>query len=669
MSSFSLRSPQRLAWAAVLALLTSQASSAAEAPVPIASFFGNPSMTEAKMAPDGRHVAVRVNSAGGHDQLGVIDLADHSVKVAAGFLDADVGRFEWVNDNRLIYDMHDKETAPGKPQYAPGLFAVNADGSQPRQLAKNYQQFAPDATEVDNKLPWYTFLLDQAGAQDSEWVWVKSIEFGKKTINDVTLIKLNTLSGRTETARGPAHAQRWWLDAKGAPALVTAIEDNIETLYALDAKTGAWRKVVSTDVYLGSAEAIEPVGYAPDGTLYVIGGGKRDKNALYTYDLANAKLADKPLVDLEEFDFHGDIITGGGKLLGVRYVVDSEATAWFDAGMKSTQAAVDKLLPGRINKLDVGTRAATPYVLVDSWSDRQPSVYLIYNRDTGKMFKIGEARPAIAPARMAAQELVTFKARDGRTIPTWVTVPDAAKGRKAPMVVLVHGGPYVRGHELSWNADSQFLASRGYVVLEPEFRGSTGFGFSHFRAGWKQWGLGMQDDIADATRWAIGQGIADPKRICIAGASYGGYATLMGLVRDPDLYKCGVEWAGVTDIDLLYTGTWLSDNDVSDAEKRYGMPTLVGDRVKDAAQFAATSPLKQAARITQPLLLAYGGADRRVPLHQGEQFYDAVRRTNKDVEWVVYGDEGHGWSLLETRLDFWGRVEKFLGRQIGPGAK
>ena len=237
------------------------------------------------------------------------------------------------------------------------------------------------------------------------------------------------------------------------------------------------------------------------------------------------------------------------------------------------------------------------------------------------------------------------------------------------MVVVVHGGPYVRGYEWRWSADSLFLASRGYVVLEPEYRGSTGYGEAHFRAGWKQWGLAMQDDIADATRWAIAEGIADPQRICIAGASYGGYATLMGLIRDPALYKCGIDWIGVTDIDLLYSGDWRGDSDLPDAYKRYGMPTLVGDPAKDAAQFAATSPLKQAARITQPLLLAYGGADRRVPLYHGRKFYDALRQTNKNVEWIVYEHEGHGWTLVETRVNFWGRVEKFLQKQIGKGGE
>jgi dipeptidyl aminopeptidase/acylaminoacyl peptidase len=176
----------------------------------------------------------------------------------------------------------------------------------------------------------------------------------------------------------------------------------------------------------------------------------------------------------------------------------------------------------------------------------------------------------------------------------------------------------------------------------------------------------MQNDVADGTRWAIAQGFADPKRICIAGASYGGYATLMGLVNDPDLYKCGVDWVGVTDINLMYTGTWLGNSDAADEWKK--MPEIIGDPVKDAAQLKATSPIEQAARITQPVLMAYGGVDHRVPLYHGQRFYDAVKRTNPNVEWVEYPEEGHGWRLEKNNIDFWGRVEKFLDKNIGKGA-
>jgi dipeptidyl aminopeptidase/acylaminoacyl peptidase len=269
--------------------------------------------------------------------------------------------------------------------------------------------------------------------------------------------------------------------------------------------------------------------------------------------------------------------------------------------------------------------------------------------------------PGINPLQMASTSFVRYKARDGREIPAYLTLPKGG-GTNLPMVVLVHGGPWVRGGHLEWNREVQFLASRGYAVLRPEFRGSVGFGVEHFRAGWKQWGQAMQDDVADGTRWAIERGVADPKRICIAGASYGGYATLMGLVNNPELFRCGVDWVGVTDINLLYD---LRFTNTSQEAKKYGLPVLVGDQAREAAMLKANSPLENAAKITQPLLLAYGGRDRTVPIEHGKKFYAAVKQGNPRAEWIEYAREGHGWAYERTQVDFWSRVEKFLGDNLG----
>lgn len=207
----------------------------------------------------------------------------------------------------------------------------------------------------------------------------------------------------------------------------------------------------------------------------------------------------------------------------------------------------------------------------------------------------------------------------------------------------------------------QFLASRGYAVLQPVFRGSTGFGAQHFKAGMKQWGLAMQNDVADGARWVIAQGFADPKRICIARPSYGGYAASMALVNDSDLFRCGVSWVGVTDPQLLFSVSW---SDITNESKKYGMTRLVGDPVADAALLKAVSPLEQAARIKRPLLLAYGAWDVRVPIIHGEKLRDALKPHNSKVEWLVHENEGHGWARPENRIDFWTRVEKFLAREL-----
>jgi dipeptidyl aminopeptidase/acylaminoacyl peptidase len=479
------------------------------------------------------------------------------------------------------------------------------------------------------------------------------------------LLLLNTFDARARGVPRPRDTKDWLLDQAGEPRLAMARKDNVESLHYRDPASGAWRAIGSARLVGGSSDLPSPLGFAPDGRLFVVSRGERDTTALHSFDLARGKPDEPPLLVTAGYDFQGELVATRDRLLGVRYVTDAEATHWFDPALRAVQADIDARLPATINRISVPLRAETAWVLVESYSDVQPPVFALYDTANKTFMQVGASHPHIEPARMGRQDMVRYKAGDGLEIPALLTLPAGGNGKNLPLVVLVHGGPYVRGSVWGWNAESQFLASRGYAVLEPAFRGSTGFGDRHFRAGWKQWGLAMQDDLADGARWAIAAGVADPKRICIAGASYGGYAALMGLVKHPALFKCGVNYVGVTDLNLLFNGHWSRLDDISDYARKYAMPDLIGDPVRDAAQFEATSPLKQAARITQPLLLAYGGADRRVPLYHGKKLRDAVSKTNRQVEWVVYESEGHGWALPQNRIDFWTRVEKFLDRTIG----
>jgi dipeptidyl aminopeptidase/acylaminoacyl peptidase len=199
-------------------------------------------------------------------------------------------------------------------------------------------------------------------------------------------------------------------------------------------------------------------------------------------------------------------------------------------------------------------------------------------------------------------------------------------------------------------------------VLEPEFRGSTGWGWKHYRASFKQWGRAMQDDLDDGMDWLVKEGTVDPKRVCIMGASYGGYAVMMGLARDPDRWRCGINAVGVTDINLMYDVAW---SDFADSTfMNYTAKDMLGDQVADAAQLKATSPLEQAARVRAPVLMAYGANDRRVPLVHGEKMHDALRAHNVPVEWVVYAGEGHGFLLEANRFDFYTRVARFLDAHL-----
>ena len=611
------------------------------------------------LSPTGRQLAVRTGLKGQRDVLAVVELSSRSAKVVAAYSDADIGNFQWVNENRLVYDLRDATQAPGYRDLGPGLYAVDNDGGRRVRLAdRDWRRLSPQ--------PWNTFLLSQTGSQDSDWIYVQRHVYDRSDEYQGTrLRRLNTVTGEAELiSEQDISASSFMLDFAGKPRLAYSRSDVDTHLLYLDPATGMWDQLVKYAHYADARNTITPLGFGPDGTLYVSAYAGEDTSTMRTLDLRTGTVSKEAVVASPGYDFDGSLV-GDTRLLGVRLTTDAEANAWFDPAMQTIQKAVDKALPHTNNLISVAKRSEVPWVLVESYSDVQPPQFFLFDTKTGLIDLIGEAYPKIRRASMGRQEVVRYKARDGLEIPGLLTLPAGGVRSNLPMVVLVHGGPWVRGASWGWNPQSQFLASRGYAVLEVEFRGSTGFGLKHFEAGMKQWGLAMQNDIADGTRWAIAQGIADPQRICIAGASYGGYAALMGLVNDPDLYRCAFEWLGVTDIELMYTGTWFSKSDASDAYLRYGMPLMIGDRDKDAAQLKATSPIKQAARIRQPLLLAYGSDDKRVPLYHGEKFYFAVTDSNPQVEWVVYDGEKHGWSLARNRIDFWKRVERFLGKHIG----
>lgn len=639
---------------------------------PIADFFSSDPISGAKLSPNARYLAARSGAPGRRDALVVVDLQANNAKVVASYNDADIGDFQWISNERLLFNTREKGVGQGNMRYAPGLYAVDRDGGRFVELADRTGYRATHGTRSTRKvLPWHTFMLGQEGAQDSEYVYVTSVNLDPGgEARSVDLLRLNTLTGSTQTVPRPvANVRSWALDHKGEPRLAMAQERDTTTLHYRDPSSQAWRVLASFPTFGDGSEALAPIGFASDGKLFVRArSGGRDTTSVHVLDPATGKIDPQPVLVTAGYDFDGGLVSNRDKVLGVRFRTDAESNEWLDPGMKTIQGSVDKLLPSTINIISVPAQPESPWVLVWSYSDVMPGTYSLYNTQTKLLNKIADVRPKINPKQMGRQQFIRYKARDGMDIPALLTLPPGAKRTGLPMVVLVHGGPWVRGASWRWHPYSQFLASRGYAVLEPEFRGSLGFGIKHFKASFKQWGLAMQDDVADGVRWAADKGIADIKRVCIAGASYGGYATLMGLVKDPDLYKCGINWVGVTDINLMYNGGWSFTNDMSDEYKAYGMPHMVGDPVKDAAQLKATSPIEQAARITQPLLLAYGGVDQRVPINHGTRFRDAVMRTNKNVEWIEYPEEGHGWSLPKNQVDFWGRVERFLDRHIGAGA-
>ena len=647
---------------AVLTAWVVMATAATAAPLPTELFFRNPAFGNAVLSPSGQLLAVTVGGKGGRDRLAVVNLQTMKVTDAASFDDADVQEFRWINDSRLVFNLGDRRLAPADQFLAPGAFAVNADGSQYRALVQRSNPFLRDPIER-RELPWNTFLVDQLGAQDNDDTYmVQPQQLSDKGADYVKLLRVNTFNLRATEIEAPLHSFQWLLDDRGELRAVRTEKDKLAALHWRDPASGQWRKLREFDRFNGAELVLQ--GIAPDGKLYVTSRANRDTTALYLYDPATDRLADKPLLASPQFDIAPTLIRRNERVVGARFLIDAVVTHWFDEEMKAHQAVVDKLLPATTNLLTPARRGDSPWMLLEAFSDVQPKHFLLYHAPTRRVTRLGAEHPEIKAADMSGMDLVRYRARDGLEIPAFLTLPRSAEVKKnLPLIVYVHGGPWARGPGWRWQGDVQFLASRGYAVLQPEFRGSVGFGDKHFRASFKQWGLSMQDDLADGARWAIAQGIADPKRICIMGASYGGYATLMGLAKDGDLFRCGVDWVGVSDILLMFDAHW---SDMSNEWKRYGMPMMIGDRQADADKLAATSPVNLAKRIQNPLLIGHGRVDRRVPIEHGKRLYDAVKPHNAQVEWVEYDKEGHGWSLPETEVDWWTRVEAFLARHIPP---
>ena len=647
--------------AAVLVVLPATPSWAATDKPDAAKFMAAPQMLGAMLSPDGLFLAMRTVAKHGRTVLTVLDLNTMAPTVVYGSDEADVGKVVWVNNERLAFDLNDRDKPEGKIDAAPGLFAVNRDGTSLRQLVERQYNFVKRSDDV-KLAPWNTFLLGGTSQRRGDEVLVVRPEaYDGKEVGYIKLLRMNTKTGRSESIDGPTHAVEWVADPQGNLRVAVTRQAEKGALLWRDPKTDQWRTLSEFNVYTGESD-FKVRHVAADGKLYVTAQRGSDKLAMWLINPATGEWSAKPLVQSPQFDVDAHVLAREDKVLGLRFTIDAEVTQWLDAEMAALQAQIDKVLPRTVNRLSVPWTGDAPWVLIEAFADVQPTLYFLFNRQTRKFTRLGAQRPDIVAKEMAAMEMVRFKARDGMEIPAWLSRPNGLeKQTNLPMVVLVHGGPFAPAPSWRWDAEVQFLTARGYAVLQPQFRGTMGFGAAHFRAGWRQWGKAMQNDLADATRWAIAQGIADPKRVAIAGGSYGGYATLMGLLRDPDLFRCGVAWVGVTDLDLLYSVNW---SDMSDSWKLHGMPALVGDRVKDAAELKENSPLTHAAEIKQPMLLAYGSADRRVPLVHGQAFRKAVGAGNAQLEWVVYDDEGHGWRAPASQIDFWNRTARFLDKQL-----
>lgn len=615
--------------------------------LPIDLFFKPAKIRNVALSPSGNYLAITTQNKSKQLELGIIDLAKPGkVNIIGKNDDMSVLDPVWITDDRLyftIYSQRDLADVRNGNQYA-----INRDGSRQMEIKETIYGTLDDGTN-DILIGKYSFTnADQS-------------------VSSVRLYRMDTLTMRlTDHLKDlqPKDVIGWLLDKENEPRFAFASSDDYTVVHYRAPGQKDWVEVTRF-------KYADPNAYSPafidgaTGQVYVTMNNRDGFSSLYRYDVSKRQVESEPFFEVKGYDVEAVAVRERKtkRLMGFYYETDAQSTVWLDEEMKAIQATIDQNMPATINRLNCRGESPKLVCVVRSFSDQQPDKYFLYRPDSQELALIGDTRPDINPEQMAKVELHRFKARDGLEIPVYVTTPAAKATGPRPTLVMIHGGPSARTGTWSWNRYNQFLASRGYVVIEPDFRGSTGYGDKFWRAGWEKWGLEMQDDITDAANWAVSKGIADKNRMAIIGASYGGYATLMGLIKTPELFRCGINFVGVTDIDLLFSVTW---SDQSEKSKRFGITKLVGDREKNQERFKATSPLYQQERLTKPLLMGYGAADKRVPLVHGTKFRDAVMKHNKDVEWVAYDREQHSWVLESTHLDWWARVENFLEKYMKP---
>ncbi len=646
-------------------ILLVASSLACGAPPPIEHFTRLPAIDAVVVSPSGNRLALLVFSPAGRRSLAVMNLDPiGEARVVGAFDDADIQSAHWVSDDRLIYEAYQR-TAEIREGGA-GTFAVNHDGSASRPLiAWRYAMNETSSTIRSRILPYGWFFHSTVDDGSPDVFVYRRVDDRGGDLKHIQLARLNTNSGvLNPLSYGmPEGTRQWYMDEKREPRLVSAYREGRQKVFWRPPGADSWSEVADFDPL--NDPAFTPWLIDAGGEILVTGRLGGDTSGIFRFDPVAKRIDPEPLVRVSGFDLSpvGEVDTKTGRLIGLHFKADRPMSYWFDAKLEAIQRGIDAALPaGRSNQLYCGRCESTRFIVIRSSSDRQPGTYFLFDRSNSSLQPIGASRPWIEEPGQGGRRLHRVTTRDGLSIPVYVTSPaGAAQDKALPAVLLVHGGPWVRGTDLTWQAEAQFLASRGYRVIEPEFRGSQGYGFRLFRAGWKEWGHAMQDDLVDAVEWATKQGLIDRDRVCIVGSSYGGYAALMAPIAHPVAYRCAVSFAGVTDIELMYSISW---SDISQAARQYSMPVLIGDPVQDADRLAKASPLKRVAEIKVPVLLTHGAADRRVPIAHAQKFGDAAKRAGVNIEQVIYTGVGHGFVDPAKQAEHFGRVERFLDNSL-----
>ncbi|MEJ2791410.1 MULTISPECIES: prolyl oligopeptidase family serine peptidase [unclassified Pseudoxanthomonas] len=537
--------------------------------------------------------------------------------------------------------------------YATGeLYATNADGSARRQI---FARYGLEGTELQ---PRAAYLIDTLPDQSRK---VLVGMYALDTSSPSTRVEmLDVFSGDLDTvATAPVRNARFVVDpARRVRFAIGSGDDNISKLYHRADDDSPWT-LVNDEGKSGHVEW--PLGLSTDGrTAYLQVQQAQGPDAIVALDTTNGgrtQVMRDAVVDPHDIIYADD----GRTPVGSFFMHEKLRTAFFDEASTTARLyrKLERSFPGASIEITSGTRDGR-LKIVHAWSDTSPGDFFLFDTTNNSANLVFSRRSWLDPANVAPSELVTLRARDGLPLHGYLTRPRGQHAAPLPLVVMPHGGPFGVFDGWEFNDEAEMLARAGYAVLRLNYRGSGNYGSAFQQAGARQWGRAMQDDVTDATRWAIEQKIADPQRICLYGASYGGYAALMGVAKEPDLYRCAAGYVGVYDLELMHkqksrSARWMGTY----------MDDWVGD---DRARLVDVSPTALASRIRVPVFLAAGGKDEIAPQAHSERMEKALKAAGVPVETLYVRTEGHGFYAEANQRTYYTRLLDFLSRHLG-GAK
>lgn len=622
----------------------------------LARFVGQDKFETIKLSPTGEYYAITIPLEK-QTLLALRRRTDH--KMVGSFsmgTNTHVHDFWWVNPGRVVFNIAERIGSLDQPRLTGELYAMNVDGSNAEILVGQRLMGARLGTRLGTKKEErVAALMVDDLPHDESHVLIDVFRFVDDPESRVE--KMDVYSGkRTKIVQGPMANARFITDNRGNVRFAEAggVDLTSRLFYRESAPDSPW---ILVNDEAGTSHAEIPIGFGEDDrTAYLLVQHERGPDSVVAMDVGTRQR--RELLRDAVLDPASIIYRPGTSIpVGVVYDGGSPRTAFFESGSADArlQRSLEAAFKGQSVEV-VSTTVDGKLALVEVSSDRNPGDIYVFDTSTKHADYLVGRRDGIDPRHMAEMRPVSLTARDGTRLYGYLAIPPGKGNAQMPTVVMPHGGPFGVQDRWGFNPEVQLLAAAGYAVLQVNFRGSGGYGRNFEHAGAREWGGKMQDDVTDATRWAIAQGHADAERICIYGASYGAYSALMGAVREPDLYRCAAGYVGVYDLADMF--------DTGDIQRRRSGQAFLRSWVGEREDLAAASPSRMASRIKVPVLLAAGGEDDRAPERHTRRMEQALRSAGVPVEAHYYPKEGHGFFTAANRNDYYARLLDFLRRHL-----